>query len=139
MRSLNEAKQDLFEVEAELIALIPEGERAHAAQDRSDTTSMLLDCGDGTWYWPGHAVVTLAPHADVDRLLELVAAEFGSRADWSVSSVEGSPDRLDLLREDGLRFFVGPVGSDGEIRFWDLNSFSACFALEGEHDPFAEY
>lgn len=138
-RTLLEAKRDLIQAQAEMLALVP----LDQALDHWSTseTRNLLDCGSGEdlHSWPYSTVLEFDPEqVDAAQLMRVVAAEFASRDGWSVTVGGGTEltEKTTVRRDsDGLNV---RIWASTELGDFSLRGSSACFLLKN-YDPFREF
>lgn len=136
--TLEQAKQEVWRVEDELVAFVPAGSIT-TQYPRSETSRVIFECeAPGTYYWPGGVQLGLAPEADSAVILGAIHDEWATRDDWTVSWVDTGAEgayQLDLLRRDGLHVGVMNLKSNTVL---DFRTFSPCFEL-ADYDPNKDY
>ena len=133
VKTLDEAKAELFAVETDLVAYVPSS--AVTETTHAEDSAVLFDC-DGGYTWPGSTQLRIDPSTDTQAILDDIYADYSTKSEWEAGWDETSGGRyLTMTREDGLKFAVGPLES-GAV--FDIASFSSCFALE-DYDPNARY
>lgn len=137
--TLEEAKSQVWQVEDELVALIP-SEAVTQRWPRQETSAVLFECSDqpGRYYWPGGTEIGIDPATDVDAVLTGIHDAWLGRPGWQVRWLNHGTDgkyHLDLLREDGLHFGITNLAGNTRLHF---GGFSPCFEL-ADYDPHRTY
>jgi hypothetical protein len=132
--TIDEAKAELFSVQHQLLAYVPEAAVTSPAEVSSDSGT-LIDCDSG-YSLPGTGQVRIDPTTDTDGILTAIESDWASKPSLTATWEETSKTRyLTLTRGDGLKFALGSL-SDNTV--FDVASFSSCFALD-DYDPNARY
>jgi hypothetical protein len=134
-KTLEEAKAELWAVETELAAYVPD-EVVTDRYPHLEKTGVLFDCGEGRYTWPGAMQLRIDPATDTDAILDRVHTDWSSKPDWSVEWVSTESSRyLSLVHADGLQFDLSALRSN---TVFDIGSFSSCFEL-ADYQPLNEY
>lgn len=136
--NLQEAKQQVWAVEDELVAFVP-SDSVTTQYPRTETSRVLFECeAPGTYFWPGGVQLGIAPETDSGAIIGAIHDEWTAREGWTATWVDpgtGGFYQLDLLRSDGLH--VGVMNLKGNT-ILDFRTFSPCFELP-DYDPNKEY
>ena len=134
-KTLDEAKADLWAVEAELVSYVPD-EVITERYPHSETARALFECGDGRYTWPGAMQVAIDPATDTDAILDQIHDDWAPKPDWTAEWVTTESSRyLSLKHADGLQFAVSAMKGN---TVFDIGGFSSCFELT-DYSPLHEY
>lgn len=131
--SLDEAKQQVWAIQDEIVAILPADEVLRV-YPRATDSGALTPCGDGAYSWPASWVAEVASTLDESSVLDAIEAAWSGREGWGVERPSAEwPIRL--RHTDGALVDAGVT--DGGTRFTILAS-SDCFPLP-DYDPLERY
>lgn len=136
--TLEQAKAQVWEVESEIVALVPES----AITERyphAETSAVLFECDDpDTYNWPGGTQLAIDPATDSGAIVQEIHDAWAEDPDWELKWVSDGADgvfHLDMYRTDGLHFAVMNLEGNTVL---DISAFSPCFVLT-DYDPLQSY